>query len=285
MLALSPEQLLKLGSSQLAPPAHGKWVRGDAAFLARAWELTTTGATLAFIVTAPIISSRDYQFLRHKLIRELQNLTVTQLDQRCFPGAEVRAFLVNGTRGVARRRKVVLRKADISGQIVDELVIDHNSALVRLDIDFHRAYERLGLSHQSTTNTLADVGTHIIRGSLSRNDFKKLGIGAFHTTDFALNGEHVELSHSNNDYRTATTGDILIPRVGSRCLTRHAKVVHGEGAYTDCVFRLRSPANVQDRIWKTIASNFGCEWREAHASRNCARHLTQATLLSMPLLQ
>lgn len=284
MLVLTQAQLTKLASSKLSPPVHGNWVRGDAAFLAKAWELTATGASLAFIVTAPIVTGHEFRQLREVLVKELQNLTITQLDERTFPGAEVRAFLVNGTRGLNRRRNVLIRKADISGQIVDELLIEHKAALVRLDIEFYRACERLGLSNSSTVHTLADVGTHIVRGSLSRNEFEKQGVGAFHTTDFVRKGEQIELSEAANGYRCATKGDILIPRVGSRCLTRHAMVVHGEGPYTDCVFRLRSSSNVQERIWKTISSSFGCEWREAHASGNCARHLTQATLLSMPLL-
>lgn len=284
MLALNEAQLVKLASSKLSPPAHGNWVRGDAAFLARAWELTSTGASFAFIVTAPIVAGHEYRQLRQVLVKELQNLTITQLDERTFPGAEVRAFLVNGTRGHNRRRNVLIRKADISGKIIDELTINHQAALIRLDIEFYRACERLGLTHKPTVNTLADVGTHIVRGSLSRIEFEKQGVGAFHTTDFARKGEQIELSEAADNFRCATKGDILIPRVGSRCLTRHAMVVQGEGPYTDCVFRLRSSKNVQERIWKTISSNFGCEWREAHASGNCARHLTQTTLLSMPLL-
>lgn len=284
MLALNEEQLSRLASSKLLPPAHGNWVRGDAAFLARAWDLTKKGASFAFIVTAPIVTSHEYRQLRKVLVTELQNLTITQLEERTFPGAEVRAFLVNGTRGHSRRRNVLIRKADISGNIVDEMTIDHLAALVRLDIEFYRACERLGLPNKPTMKTLADVGTHIVRGSRSRNEFEKQGVGAFHTTDFARKGEQIELSEAADNYRCATKGDILIPRVGSRCLTRHAMVVQGEGPYTDCVFRLRSSESVRERIWKTISSDFGCEWREAHASGNCARHLTQATLLAMPLL-
>jgi hypothetical protein len=284
MLALTEAQRLKIKSSVLAPPTHGKWVRGDAAFLARAWELANSGVALAFIVTAPIASGREYSHLREKLVKGLRNLTITQLDERTFPGAEVRAFLVNGVRGMNRPRKVLLRKADITGQIVDEISISHGDALKRLDIEFYRACERLGLANNSTLTTLGDVGTSIVRGSLSRNEFEKRGVGAFHTTDFARNGENVELSYAASSFHSASAGDILIPRVGSRCLTRHARVILGEGPFTDCVYRLRSSSIAQDRIWKTIASSFGCEWREAHASGNCARHLTQATLLSMPLL-
>ncbi len=64
MLAVSEAQLLKIKSSVLAPPTHGKWVRGDAAFLARAWELANSGVAFAFIVTAPIASGQEYSHLR-----------------------------------------------------------------------------------------------------------------------------------------------------------------------------------------------------------------------------
>jgi hypothetical protein len=284
MIALSPEQFTSIARSSLPLPPQGVWVRGDAAFLAKAWYLATKGTSIAFIVTSPIVSGHEYRLLREKLVRELRGLVVTQLDEKSFPGAEVRAFLLNGERASARQRGVLLRKADLAGNITDELRVSYSEAIQRLDIEFHRARERLALSSSLTGLTLKDVGTVVVRGSRSKKDFEKLGISAFHTTDFALSGENIELADASEIYRCAAAGDILIPRVGSRCLTRHARVVLGEGTYTDCVYRIRSPKEVQDRVWKTIASNFGCEWREAYASGNCARHLTQKTLLSMPII-
>lgn len=284
MLELTAEQINELRLGDIAVPLQGNWVRGDAAFFAKAWKLTGKGNAFAFIVTAPLMTGLEYRPFRERIVKELSNLTITQLPERVFPNAEVRAFLVNGVRARNRRRNVLLRKSDLTGKITDEFSVDWLAAISRMDIEYYRACERLGISGSENMLTLSDVGTKISRGSRSHNEFVRLGIGAFHTTDFARQGEKVELLQGHVEYHCASKGDILIPRVGSRCLSRHARVIDGAGPYTDCVFRLRAPVRMQARIWKTIASEFGREWREAHASGNCARHLTQSTLLSMPLI-
>ncbi|WP_160331234.1 methyltransferase [Burkholderia cenocepacia] len=259
------------------------WVRSDVAFAAYAWSLTTRGGFVALILPAPAITQAQYRPLREKLVSQLNGLTVTQLPSRCFPGVEVDAFLVTGTRAVTRRRRARLRLLNTAGDVVGSLRVSYEAALSRLDFNFHEADARLGLRAAASTDTLESLGVEIIRGSLCRTEFAKAGLNSFHTTDFSEDGALVTLSGASAKHRVAQTGDILIPRVGSRCLTKEARVMAGAGVFSDCVYRLRASPEVAARVWNTLNSEFGRQWRAMHAEGSCAKHLPLWVLKGMPV--
>ena len=123
-----------------------------------------------------------------------------------------------------------------------------------------------------------------MRGSRSCKDFERLGLRAFHTTDFDTSRPGVHLRGASRGYQTARSGHILIPRVGSRCLVGQTRVESGEGMFTESVYRLTVTSKDHRRVWRTLASSFGAEWRLANASGSCAKHLTVQTLATMPLV-
>ena len=143
--ALTPAIRRMIADSGLTIPCNGEWVRGDAAFLARAWGLAQIGTGIGLIVASPIIRNTSFELLRHRLVGQMSNLCVTQLHEATFANAEVRAYLLSGMRAVSRQRRVVLRKADAAGAIVDEMDISFLAAARSLDIDFHRTLQRFFL--------------------------------------------------------------------------------------------------------------------------------------------
>lgn len=283
-LPLSESISNMLAKTNLPVPTNGDWVRGDAAFVARAWMCASKGTSLGLIVASPLIRDHSFRQLREVLISQIHGLCVTQLDTRVFHDAEVQAFLITGMKSPKRKRKVILRKASLDGRIVDELEIGWNAAINRLDFDYYNTMRQLGASSTLTEETLASIGASIVRGSRSHNDFEELGLNAFHTTDFKGFSGELALNDFHADFKTARPGDILIPRVGTRCLQNQAKIVKGEGLFTDCVYRLCVKQEAREKVWKTLSSSFGSEWRLANASGNCAKHLTVQTLLGMPLI-
>lgn len=273
-----------LFTSNLDIPTSGGWVRGDAAFIAKAWSISRIGCGLGLIIASPII--RDFRFkkMRETLISQLSGLCVIQLDSRTFSNAEVQAFIVTGSRAINRRRKIILKKALVDGTITDEIEITHAEGIQSLDIDYHQALLRMGLSAKNSHETLESIGTKLTRGSKSLKDFERLGLKAFHTTDFQKNLNEISLRGAHKAYKLAGQGDILLPRVGSRCLIKQVKVKAGKGIFTDCVYRLTLDPNLIPAAWRTLTSQFGAEWRLAHASGSCARHLTSQAILTMPLI-
>lgn len=283
--ALTPAIRRMIDHSGLTIPVNGDWVRGDAAFVARAWGLAQIGTGVGLIVASPIIRDPSFELLRQRLVAQMSGLCVTQLDEATFANAEVRAYLFSGMRAMSRRRRVILRKADAAGAIVDEMDVSFPAAVRSLDIDFHRTLQRFGMQADQAVDTLGSTGTSIVRGSRSCKDFERLGLRAFHTTDFDTSRPGVHLRGASRGYQTARSGHILIPRVGSRCLIGQTRVESGEGMFTESVYRLTLTPRNQRRVWKTLASSFGAEWRLANASGSCAKHLTVQTLATMPLVR
>lgn len=282
----SPELEEILTMSGLAIPAGGgEWVRGDVAFVARAWELAERGTGIGLIVAAPMIRDPAYRVLRQRLVGELRDLCVTQLNESTFQNAQVRAFMIAGQRTVHRRRNVLLRKAKADGTIIDEIEVSYSAATTSLDIDYHQALLRIDACADTISDTLASIGASITRGSRSQREFERLGLCAFHTTDFPGATEEIYLQGSaHKTFHSARQGDILIPRVGSRCLVRQARVSGGTGLFTDCIYRLSVDQRNRARVWKTLSSSFGAEWRIVNSAGSCAKHLPIQTLWNMPLL-
>ena len=282
----SPELEEILAMSGLAIPAGGgEWVRGDVAFVARAWGLAEHGTGMGLIVAAPMIRDPAYRLLRQRLVGELRGLCVTQLNECTFQNAQVRAFMISGQRTAHRRRNVLLRKAKADGTIIDEIEISYSAATTSLDIDYHQAVQRIDVCADTISDTLASIGASITRGSRSQREFERLGLSAFHTTDFPGATEEIVLQGSaHKTFHSARQGDILIPRVGSRCLVRQARVSGGTGLFTDCIYRLSVDKCYRARVWKTLSSSFGAEWRIVNAGGSCAKHLPIQTLWNMPLL-
>jgi predicted RNA methylase len=287
-----PYAMVRLGQRSVErvqtvfPSVHdeGGWLRSDVVFAAHSWSLLSRGATMALIVASPLATHARYRAVRQQLVSGMSGLTVTQLDSKTFGIAEVDAFLITGQRAVSRRRGVLLRQSSIGGEITGERRVSFEQALERFDFNYHNAIAELNVRRHHSVGNLDVVGAAVVRGSRSRNEFNGLGYEAFHTSDFASFADGLRLTGARMEFKNAERGDILIARVGSRCLTREAFVAAGAGLFTDCVYRIRVPEENRGRVWNTLTSDFGREWRQAHAVGNCAKHITVGTLLSMPVL-
>ena len=140
----------QIESVGLAIPFNGRWVRGDAAFIAKAWAVSDTGTHFGLIVASPLIRNLNYQPMRERFVKELRGLCVTQLNPLTFKNAEVNTYLLTGERTVRRRRNVLLRKASTSGEVVEEIEVSQEEAIASLDIDTHLLLRRRGPSPQDT---------------------------------------------------------------------------------------------------------------------------------------
>ena len=269
--------------SKLAIGTSSNWVRGDAAFIAKTWCLAQKGCAIGLIVAASILRDSSFKEFRRRFIGEMGNISVTKLPERTFSEAEVQTYLVTGRKSLQRSRNIALLKADEYGNIIDELGINFEAGILSLDIDYHRSIQRLNLTHKAAYRTLESSGVKITRGSKSQKEFAQLGLRAFHTTDFPTSSE-ITLDCTHPRFHMAQQGDILISRVGSRCLTKQARVQQGEGLFTDCVYRLKASTSVNEKIWKTLTSEFGKEWRLVNSAGSCARHLPISTLMTMPII-
>jgi type I restriction enzyme M protein len=130
---------------------------------------------------------------------------------------------------------------------------------------------------------LGELEVDIVRGRLSSPAARRAR--AFHLGDFASarNGT-VKLRCSANlqiDDRAARPGDILVARIGRDIPSKVVRVTTGTNVISDCVYRLRCPSDLSERIWRSLRSPAGRLQIEAGLSGLTTRVLPVEALRSL----
>lgn len=279
-----PERTDELvGRYGLLCSSGGHWHRSDLVFVHESIERLQPGGTMAMILSSPLLTQTLGTGFRRRLLSEFSNVVVTELPRWLF-GIEVQTFMVSGRRKAPERSaSVVLNRVDSSGAPVGQIEISRGKALQRMDYGFHQASVELGTG-SNHSKRLSDIDAVIIRGSRSHVQLSAAGMQHLHTSDFDIESTRFRLPKlSCGDLRMAEAGDIVIPRVGSRCLLRQGIVDSGSMPYSESVYRLRVPRRWRRAVFETLSGEVGIRWRQLNAHGACAKHLTITDLLAMPL--
>lgn len=263
------------------------WVQQDLYFVLESLARLQRPGEAAFIVGAPIAQDVRLMAFREQLMAAASEIECYELPNDAFDkGAEVQSYLLVARFGASRLKRVRLgRMQGAELEIVNERWIGADQASRRLDIGFHE-FEALSdaLHRRSGSRPLSEMGASIVRGSRTRSQFDDLEIAHFHTSHFPPNQSEVHFDDDrDHGFQVARAGDILLPRVGTRCLDRQALVTKGRRHYTEAVYRLRVPKRSQTAVVDWVFSDAGTRWRQAAAKGSCAKHVTVASLMAMPV--
>lgn len=254
-------------------------IRGDEAelaFLARNLQHLKPGGVLGIILPNCYVAGQRYMPLRQALFTSLCIEAAVQLPRRAFITADVETHFVVIRKGGAST-KVRLHGLNAQGVLTPEIVVSRNAAVERFDFDFHAAGR---LDH---SKTLAEIGVDLRRGSYSMARARAKDVTVFHTTHFKNypDGQvHWPFEDDNQGLRAAP-GDILIPRVGSRCLQHCARVASGSPLLSDCVYRVRPPVECSGQVFDFLRSIEGRQARSRAAYGSCAKVLSKHSLLNL----
>lgn len=275
--------------AQLCPgiPQVLDWVQLDLYFVLESLARLRKPGEAAFIVGAPIAQDARLTAFREALLACASEVECYELPNDVFEmKAEVQSFLLVARFGSARLTNAVVgRLGGPELRLRAQRRVPIQKARQRLDLGFYEFEELSARLRQRVGATrLGDLGASIVRGSRARQHFDHLGVPHFHTTDFPAHCSEVRFSRDkDHGFQYATIDDILLPRVGTRCLGKHALVLQGRRHYTEAVYRLRVPSRHHARVVDWILSDTCAHWRQAAAKGSCAKHLTVATLLGMPV--
>lgn len=258
---------------------------GDILFLEKMWGEIKDGAIFSFIVTNNFISNSRYKKLRSLILGGVQEFSVIELDVFSYHKTEVQTYIITGRKGIPHDKNIILKKSNIYGEIIDIYRLDRLNAAYRMDISYYKSIDLISGKFSNDLPFLGDVMTEISRGSKSNAFFKEKNIKVFHTTDFNKFDNDIifDKLESKGKFKEATNGDILIPRVGTRCLNYSAFVREGNSYFTDCIYRIRAEHEYQDMLIKSLRSPEGILWRNISATGSCAKHLTINILKKMPI--
>lgn len=263
------------------------WVQLDLYFILESLARLRQPGEAAFIVGAPIAQDARLVAFRRALLASASEVECYELPKDAFDGkAEVQSYILVARFGQARLAKAVVGRltgADL--RIEARRSIPMEKAQARLDFGFYEFEELTSdLKQRAGMSALRDLSASIVRGSRTRGQFHELGIQHFHTTDFPSDGKEVSFSRDrDHGFQFAVAGDLLLPRVGTRCLDKQALVTKGQRHYTEAVYRLRVPPRHHARVVDWVLGDTCTRWRQAAAKGSCAKHLTVASLLAMPV--
>jgi len=266
----------------------GDVVRGprlDTLFIAESLARLRSGGAGAFVLPLPLLTDRVFSEFRRKLTERFACLQVIELPATAFPRAEVKTAICSFSGVATRGCKVTLAQGDVQGNVLDELSVSTAQAQHRADYSYHAGMQVIRKKIGLRARNLSEMGAEVVRGSTTAQRFAQLQVKCLHTTDFPEEGIG-QLRYrrgSGHAFKVAQVGDIVVPRLGSRCLLRQAIVVSGSSPYTESVYRVRVPSQHRNAVLDCLAGEVGETWREIHAKGSCAKHLTVADLLNMPV--
>lgn len=264
--------------------ANMESIAAEIYFLCASIKCLKQGGQGSFILPTTFLSSPKYSGFRHDLVSNFSRIVVTQLPVKIFSNAEVECCILSFCVTRERRQKVVLASADVNGSIIDKIEIHKRHAVKRMDYSFFQFLRDSSSVNSTPVETIRSLDVEINRGSASKRKLIDSNLEYFHTTSFPDNSQAISLGFNDvSSFRHARTGDILIPRVGTRCLDRQVLVAGGQKAFTDCIYKISAAEKDIDLLLRSLSSNSGKAWRINSAQGKCAKFLSKTSLLDMPL--
>jgi len=263
------------------------WGQLDLYFVLESLARLRRPGEAAFIVGAALAEDARLESFRRHLVSAASEVECYELPLDAYDkNVEVQSYLLVARFSQSGPCKVTvgrMRSGDFV--ITDQRKISSEAATIRLDLSYHQFSDvDAVLRSKRGTATLQELGVSIVRGSRSKHEFRNLALTHFHTSDFPAHGMEIRFDHRPVDgFQLAESGDILLPRVGSRCLDRQAIVMSGCRPFTEAVYRLRLPVHSHQRVVDWISSEQGTSWRRGVAKGSCAKHVTVASLQNMPV--
>lgn len=258
-------------------------------FLAQNLRLIAPNGCLGIIVPDSLVSAEKYLRFRQELLRRFVVSRATRLPRGSFGGTDALAHILLVHNMPPRTDQVGLSRLLDDGALTPTLTVDIAEAAKRLDHDFHAS--RSAVSR--TSKRLASVVEGMCRGAMNSAQARLSDGLVLHTTDItpSMYGRWIDFSAKafrppagTKPEHLAVAGDILVARVGRTAPDKVIGIAKGGVAYTDCLFRIRVPAEWRQRVLMSLTSTDGRAWLERHGCGVAARHITRSDLLNLPLV-
>jgi len=255
-----------------------KKIRAEVCFLAKGLSLLKDNAYLAYILPDGILTNSGFTSLRKYLVNNFDVLEVREIPEGAFEGTEAKTHIL-----IIRNIKPTCDKRIILSTLGGGAtkIITHQNFIDRADYSYYT------LPTPISYVKLSEVDIKLVRGKsgIIPND------RAFflHTTSFKNNynefyGADLSLTISLERQVVALKGDILIPRVGSRCIGKVGYVMTGQFLISDCIIIIRAAEEFREKILSGLRSDFGVKWIKTVAKGVGAKHITLADLKNFPVI-
>ncbi len=223
-------------------------VPAELIFLAQNLRLLSKTGELGIIVPAGLISGQRWQSVREFLFSNYHISNVIQLPTNSFKKTDAQTFILT-----IKNKTNDIIKIPLSHTINLELLnVDPNEAIKRADYNYHKELSNLKNDHKLSTDDFK-----LYRGNKSHKELHNSGKEYLHTTNMPKTGVKKTLPEKCiNAAKNTCSGDILVARVGRRCLGRTLYVERGNIPISDCIIGIRPRTKkIGKEIWKKLSTN------------------------------
>ncbi|ALZ75379.1 N-6 DNA methylase [Rheinheimera sp. F8] len=261
-------EVLKKAGLEFCIGKNTKTIPAEIIFLAQNIRLLTEEGQIGIILPAGLLTGIRWRKLRKHIFENYKVNEIIQLPRNSFHKTEAETFILN----------ISMRKIDdfvYDIKITDYLskssiFIEKSCAILRADYSYHNK------SH-STLPVYKNEDYKIFRGSLSNKSCSLKYKFHIHTSDLPVAPTEIYIPQFDEEHESfAKSGDILIARVGTRCIGRIAFIKDGNAPVSDCVIVIR-PKNlvIGQYLWSKISSSDGVEYITNSALGVGAKYITQ----------
>ncbi|AUZ83798.1 N-6 DNA methylase [Methylophaga nitratireducenticrescens] len=227
-------------------PSKAKKIPAELIFIAQNLRLLSKTGELGLIVPAGLVSGEKWKLIREYLLTEYSVSRVIQLPTNSFKNTDAQTFIL-----IIQQKSSDTKSITISHiNSPKHLTISLKEAFQRADYTYYKSALKQNGPPEITANDFV-----LFRGNKSKNQLNAMGANFLHTTDIPSTPSQLSLRYSpmtnNNNSRP---GDILIARVGRRCLGKVLYVQKGSLPISDCIIVIR-PHNQQSgrKIWEKLS--------------------------------
>jgi type I restriction enzyme M protein len=227
------KKILRQAGLYDAIPAKLKVIPAELVFIAQNLLVLKKGGELGIILPASLVSGEKWKGVREYLLESYIISNSIQFPTTAFKKTETSTFALCLKNKNKKNKYTITLNDNLFSKTIK---IDKTAAIKRMDFsyyDFKSQDDKL-----KTKVTL----TSLFRGNRTDKDLREFNCKYLHTSDLKNIFQTLDLksNFSLDNTKCATKGDLVVSRVGSRCVGKSAFIKSGTIPISDCLFVIRS---------------------------------------------
>ncbi|WP_018623046.1 N-6 DNA methylase [Spirosoma luteum] len=275
------EKYIKLFESVSLPHVDSlPFVTADLIFLANNLLLLKQGGQLGIIIPDGLVTSQVFEPVRQALLNKYTIKSIIELPSNIFKKTEAKThILIIEKRTKINSYEVELLCADKQGICSHKVLVQSAMLYERMDY----TYTNWMVNDRIPTNkNLRDINATIIRSNRTTKELNERNIEFLHSTSYN-EGEILRINSSfdeDNRLIYAVDGDIIVTRVGKRCIGKVCLIEKGRIPISDCLFIIRVSKEYKNLVFSALISSSGKKWFEIVGHGVCSKVISRENLYS-----
>lgn len=254
-----------------------KQLTTDLLFLTLNLILIKKDGCCAIILPDGPITRVDYKPFREDLLKNYRVSKVIELPEKSFRRTEAKTHILIIHNQIPIDSYTELSLMGKDGIIKDSISLHQNKLVCRLDYTYNK--------WKLDTNTIssrANLSISIKRGSFMYKELRKTNYKYLHSNSYTdgecLRFDNFDYSHLNNKV-IAVAGDIVMCRVGKRCVGKIGYIESGQVVLSDCLYKITVPKTNSKRLFKLLCSKKFKRWIQISSHGVCSKVISKSELL------